>query len=39
VQLCNGIEKATIDSIIDTGPQTAGEMDKVILHGEKNPAF
>ncbi|XP_076462522.1 protein FAM91A1-like [Babylonia areolata] len=32
VKMCNGTEKVTIDSIIDTGPQLAGELDKTVLH-------
>ncbi|KAK7100158.1 protein FAM91A1-like [Littorina saxatilis] len=32
VKLCNGTEKTTIDIIIDTGPQVAGELDKIVLH-------
>ncbi|KAL8571463.1 hypothetical protein ACOMHN_051169 [Nucella lapillus] len=32
VKLCTGIEKVSIDSIIDTGPRIAGERDKTVLH-------
>lgn len=32
MKLCNTVEKTAIDSIIDTGPQIAGEQDKAILH-------
>ncbi|KAK7508153.1 hypothetical protein BaRGS_00000392 [Batillaria attramentaria] len=32
VKLCNTAEKKTIDSIIDTGPLLAGEIDRAIIH-------
>lgn len=32
VKLCNTPEKQSIDSIIDTGPQLAGEIERALIH-------
>ena len=33
-KVCSPAEKAVIDSIIDSGPQNASELDHKVVHGE-----